>query len=195
MRSRYSVILFALIIGVVGFALCSHFAPREPQYQGKSLTQWLDGGYEDAAVALREIGPAAVPTIFEKLRREHPRWGRRQQYRNIWVKIPAVLQRCFPRPRTAAFDEYRACNVFLDLGPQTIPALVRGLDDRNPGVKLTSAWALGLFHDRGANVDEAVPSLVREMKAPLPEVSKRATWAMSRIRPASVRDPFQGASL
>ncbi len=195
MRSRDSIILIVVVIGVGGVALCSGFAPREPQYQGKSLNRWLDGGYEDAALALREIGPAAVPCIFEKLRREHPQWGHRQQYRKIWAKTPSFLQPCLPRPRTAAFDEYRACNVFLDLGPQTIPVLIRGLDDRNPGIRLACAWALGLFHDRGANVDAAVPSLVRETQASLPEISKRATWALSRIRPSSAPDALQGASL
>ncbi len=49
-----------------------------PLYEGKTLHQWLDAGYQDSARVLYEIGPPAADSIFVKLKCEHPQdglWG------------------------------------------------------------------------------------------------------------------------
>jgi HEAT repeat protein len=188
MWRRYGMGVLLAVIGAVGIGVLVGWAPNEPAYAGKSLNQWLDGGYEDAAVALREIGPDGVPCILAKLRREHPRWGRRQNYRKLCEKMPGVLQRHLPRPKSAAFDEYRACNALVDLGPQAIPAVSAGLQDDNPAVKIACAWALGVFHQRGANVKAAVPALTRALQDSRPEVRERAAWAIARLESGGVTE-------
>jgi len=35
--------------------------PAEPAYAGKTVDEWLDAGYEDASMALHEIGTPAMP--------------------------------------------------------------------------------------------------------------------------------------
>src|SRR5947208_10828699 len=61
----------------------------EPVYAGKPLSSWLDEGYEPMSMALHEIGPAAAPFIFSKLRREDPAYGLWSQYSKIWRLTPA----------------------------------------------------------------------------------------------------------
>jgi len=184
MWRRYGIGALLVVIGSASVCALVLRSPGEPAYAGKSINQWLDGGYEDAAVALREVGPDAVPCILGKLRREHPVWGRRQTYRKLWQKVPGFVQRYLPQPKAAAFDEYRACNALADLGPQGIPALISGLEDGNPAVKLACAWALGVLQERGAKANAAIPALTRALKDSHTEVRHRAAWAIARIEPA-----------
>ena len=174
MWRRFGIGALLLVVGSACVLALVRMSPTEAGYAGKSINQWLDGGYEDAAVALREVGPDAVPSIFAKLRREHPRWGRRESYRKLWQKSPGFVQRYLPQPKAAAFDEYRACNALVDVGPQAIPALTSGLADGNPAVKIACAWALGVFHERGAKVKGAIPALTRTLNDSQPEVRQRA---------------------
>ena len=119
--------------------LPAYLRSPEPVYAGKRLTQWLDAGAEPAGMAVHEIGPAATPWILKKLRWEHPRWGRWQTYEGYWRRVPAVARRALPKPRVAAYDEYRAATVLLEVGPQVVPQLTAALKENNPAVRITCA--------------------------------------------------------
>ncbi len=158
------------------WALNSPGAP--PLYEGKPLDQWLDAGYEDCARVLYEAGPPAVDAVFSKLKREHPRYGRWGRYRSAWQKCPAFCQKLLPRPRASGFDEWRACNALLAIGPQAIPSLRTSIRDRHFLVRAVSAQALGLLQQRGANIRSALPALQVALRDRDPAVRHQAAFAL-----------------
>ena len=171
--------LFGVILGL------SRATPRmnEPVYAGKTLDQWLEGGYEQASMALQEIGPPAAPYVLAKLRCEDPRCGSLQKYRDLWRRLPPTLRKIFPRPKAANFDELHACSALLELGPRAVPFLSAGLKDYNPVVREVSAHALGSLRHRGNDIRIALPALVQALGDPSAEVRTRATWALDNNEP------------
>jgi hypothetical protein len=144
--------------------------PKEPHYGGKTVTQWLDAGYEDCSMALQEIGPAALPFILNRMARAEPpritwlRWARRW---NFYQKTPACN-----------LDENRVCSLALELGPKTIPLLAQGLESRHANIRAVSARALSIWRDRGKNIQVAVPVLTRALKDANPPVRMWAARAL-----------------
>src|SRR5579862_2573371 len=58
---------FLLLVGLVWLIHALSSSREEPVYAGKTADQWLNAGYEDASLALQQIGPPAVPFILGKL--------------------------------------------------------------------------------------------------------------------------------
>jgi hypothetical protein len=144
MRRRGLVALVGVLLALLvcyGLGL----KDREPVYEGKPLSQWLDAGFEDASRVLNEVGPAAADSIFAKLKREHPKFGYRARYRVVWEELPGFCRRVLPRPRSAAFDEWRACHALLAIGRPVIPVLTQRAQDSNPLVRAASVQALAAF--------------------------------------------------
>src|SRR5437016_3504256 len=88
----------AIIVAVLGsYAL----RPREPSYQGKSLSEWVDllytTNHTQAMNSIGAIGPKAIPFLFEQARHEDPAVQR--FYRAIWPKLPAFLRQRLPTPK------------------------------------------------------------------------------------------------
>lgn len=131
-----------LLAGALAVALFAWPHPREPVYAGRPITAWLEGGYEPAAMALEEIGPAALPWIFRELRHEHPRWNYWKPYRRIRQAMPRPLGNILPSARLTGFDEERAANLLIGMGPPALPALRAGLHDSNPTVRAACLLAL-----------------------------------------------------
>src|SRR5512133_1717285 len=180
---RYAGML--VLVGLIA-AVAAMFLTRPRQeivYEGRSLDNWLNSGFEDASRAMHDIGPAAVPAIFAKLRREHPRLGYWQRYRVVWQKLPLFLRGPLPKPRTVCFDEWRACQVLTAIGPRAIPPLVTSLRDRNPVVRATSAQALAWFGERGVDLRKALPALRDAAQDPNPEVRRQASRALVYSHP------------
>jgi hypothetical protein len=172
----------AVLLGAAFVLAFSGFGHREPSHAGKPINQWLDNGFEDASMALHEVGPAAAPCIFDKLRNEHPRYGRWQKYGALRQKLPATFQVVLPRAKVVSFDELRACSALLEIGPGVIPALASGLNDASPAVRITCAWALALFCERGKDIGVALPNLVRASNDGNSEVRERAASALRIFR-------------
>ena len=84
----------------------------EPVYGGKPVSQWLEGGYEQASLALQEIGPPAAPYVLAKLSREDPRHGSSRKYQRLWCKIPLAFRNILPKLSAGNFDELRACEKY-----------------------------------------------------------------------------------
>jgi hypothetical protein len=129
----------------------------EPVYAGKTITEWLNGGYEPAALALQEIGPSSVPWIFRALRNDRPTINYGAGYAKIRQHLPSCLVRMFPYPRTSKFDELRAANLLIGMGPPVRPALRAGLADSNPAVRSACWMALNGFEPKKATVPQRLP--------------------------------------
>jgi hypothetical protein len=157
----------------------------EPTYSGKTVNQWLDAGYEDALMALHEIGPPALPYVLSKLAREDPRYGSLAIYGKFWKRTPALLRQLVSKPRPTNFDETRAYGALMELGPRIIPLLSSELQCRNPAVREVSAHVLGAFCQRHKDIQRAVPVLTKALQDPNGDVRKRAAWALNlKVFPA-----------
>jgi hypothetical protein len=175
--------LLGLVASCTLFWVVSGIAAKapEPAYAGRPVREWLDGGYEQISMAMHETGPSAAPIVFSKLRRDHPVYGSWAKYRKLWRSIPGVLRRFMPVPKSASFDELTACNALLDIGPQVIPCLARGLEDHNEAVKLASVMALKHFCQRGSNITPAFLQLARATLDPNATVSQEAASALATL--------------
>jgi hypothetical protein len=140
----------ALLALVSLFALFGSPPARQPVYAGKTITEWLDGGYEPAAMALEELGPSAVPWVFRALRRDHPSIDYQAAYAKICRCAPARIVPVFPRPRATGFDELRAANLLIGMGPPVLPALRAGRRDGNAAVRAACNMALSTLEPKGA---------------------------------------------
>lgn len=176
---KYVLWAVALLAGSAIFMVALSRS-REPVYGGKTISQWLDSGYEQTSFALQETGPAAIPYIFRKLRAEHPVYGYRARYGKWRQKTPAALRSVLPKPPAGNFDDLRACQALLELGPGAVPGLAAGLRDRNMAVQLASAWALGLLSERGVRVEGTRSELARLARSEDPNVRQRAAWALDK---------------
>lgn len=179
------VVAFAAIFGL-------HFvasSAREPSYGGKSISQWLDGGYEDAAMALQQIGPAAGPYVLAKLAREDGRYGTSVAYGRFWTKLPMRLRGIFPKARTGNFSDLRATSALLELGPPIKPLLRSHLADGNPAVRIACARTLGILAGQGSDIGTALEPLSKAARDPNAVVAATARAALSELEGRAAARP------
>jgi len=146
-----------LLAGLLSFSILVWPRAREPVYGGKPITEWLEGGYEPAAMALEEVGPSALPWVFRKLRHEHPRWDYWKPYVKLRQAVPRPFTHLLPSPRLTGFDEERAANLLIGMGPSALPALRQGLQDGNPTVRAACQMALAAVQPKTASVTQPPP--------------------------------------
>jgi hypothetical protein len=154
----------------------------EPVYAGKTISEWLNAGHEDSCQAVHEIGPPALPFILDKLAREDPQFGSNSPYFKIWRGMPGAIRRVLPRPGSTNFDEDRACNTLLELGPAVIVDLTQTLTSPNRAVREVSAHVLGVLKQRGKNIGVAVQALEAASCDSCPQVANRAKWALRGLQ-------------
>jgi hypothetical protein len=216
--------LAALLGLVVVLGVLYGTGPREPAYQGKRLSQWLEvsdrdqEAREQATTAVRAIGREALPTLLNMIGRK-----------DSWLKRRLLAwdqQRDSSRLGLAgaARDRRLAAAGFQMLGPAAKPAfpeLARLFQD--PELAQTVGWAIltvgpeaiavlrgGLLNSNvairyasasalssaGTNGAVAVPDLIRALKDPHYAVRAAAAGALGRLHcePARVV-PTLAASL
>src|SRR5690349_17412541 len=81
-RRLRTITVGILLAGVLGLVIWRAARPREPVYEGRTLSRWLDHhvastaarppygtpGWKEADKALRTIGTNAIPTLLQMLR-------------------------------------------------------------------------------------------------------------------------------
>ena len=86
MNKRLRIIIGLLLASVLGLLVWQAPGPREPVFEGRTLTSWLDHhvatsaasppynspGWKKADEALRSIGTNAIPTLLEMIRAKDP---------------------------------------------------------------------------------------------------------------------------
>src|SRR5688572_3500398 len=121
-----------------------HWLTREPSYEGKPLSYWLEragsGNHdretaETATHAVKQIGPRAVPSLLKLLYEENPFW-------HEWVdKVPGLKD--LSADDAAARANQTAIRGFAILGDDAqsaLPYLARML--AQTGTTERAAWAL-----------------------------------------------------
>jgi len=163
---------------------------REPLYQGKPVSAWIeelgDNSYA-AARALQEIGPGAISPLTRALERKPSGWL------NACAAVLSHSPR-FLRPKLAAYYaaitrrgsqiprlRIAAAQVLGDFGPvagKATPALVEALSDANATLRLNAAFALGKI---GAKPELAVPALAGRLDDPTEGVRMYAAIALKKF--------------
>ncbi|MDB6022642.1 MAG: putative lyase [Pedosphaera sp.] len=143
--------------------------PREPSYQGKSLTVWLKQaepreGYElseanpEAINAIREIGTKAIPTLLKFAAAKDTRLIK------FLLKLEEKQSLISLHLRSQTDLESLAAYGFFALGPDAknaVPGLAVLLKDDDAAVRSTAAYCLALI---GSAAQAAVPDLINELE-------------------------------
>jgi hypothetical protein len=177
MHRHWTISAIALIV-VVSCLYVAASRQQEPIYGGKTVTHWLDAGYEDCSMAFHEIGPPALPFILTAFGRAETSRAVRPLPPAAWKRIPG-LKRLFPHIPEHNLDEDRVCSLALELGPRTIPMLAHELENRHANVRAVSASALSIWRDRGKDIRVALPTLTRALNDPSAPVRM---WAARALR-------------
>ena len=180
MRRNCAIVAGLSAVAAMVLLLASGRSNPQLSFEGKPLTQWLDNGFEDASRALYEIGPASASCIFEKLKTEHPEYSTRARYAAVFQRCPPVCRKFLPNPKRAGFDEHRASEALLAIGPAVVPVLSDALvRDDSFLVRSVSAQTLLRFQQRGRKIECAYPALRRALDDPDPEVQKTARLVLA----------------
>ena len=168
MQKRVQIALAILLVAVVGMVGWTTFSFREPMYQGKSLSKWLEGynpqpstvplverpEWQQADRAVRHLGINAIPTLLRVLRARDALW-------NLTLLRLAAKQGLFI-PYTSA-PERNMCGAmaFASLrgnASNSVPALVQ-IYKENRSKESRSAVTIALGNI-GPAAGRAVPCLL-----------------------------------
>ncbi len=129
--------------------------PKEPSYNGRSLSQWVEGlGYTyfygapldpEAPDAIRQIGAQAVPHLLQWIAYEPPPWRLRlaqfcRTTRGIKWAAPTMEG---ARQKNRALWAGLALECVGPEGRKAIPALVRIFSETNAACAYRAAYSLG----------------------------------------------------
>ena len=207
MRKRVYIALAILLVILAGVMAWLGLRQREPVYQGKRLSVWLEvlnrewkPSHPDdrLAQAIRHIGTNALPVLIERLH------GQDTELKRLLVAW-ADKHECF-RFRFKSAEERRieAIGGYQALGPLArgqVPRLSDMLDhDPFLNARHAAARVLGFI---GPDARMAAPALLRATKDKDSGVRTCAFFALGRIQPdteiaipvlvAGLDDPYPGA--
>jgi len=134
MQNRVKVAFAILLILIFAIAAWFLLQPREPQYQGRSLSSWLDEynragtwDVEPASTAIRAMGTNCLPFLFAHIKHNPSRL-------TVKLIVLASKQR-FLRLPFYGTERYRSASIVAlrALGPQASPLCPELLDlTKNP---------------------------------------------------------------
>jgi len=147
----------------------------------EALTDQDRGLRVQAAITLGEIGPSAkeaVPALFEALKDPKTYEASMRALERIGfdskVAIPELIE-------ALKYEDLRtyAAQGLLDIGPETIPELIRALEGDYGPVQAYAAWILGKM---GPDAKAAVPALTDALWDRDKQVRGTAQWALQEIK-------------
>jgi hypothetical protein len=181
MRKRVQIalaVVLVMLVGVIGWQVL-HL--REPGYQGKPLSHWLESqarnGYlnDETEGVIRQIGTNGIPTYLGMM-----------AYKESPIKLRLIAH--LPQQWQDRFHPHRVENNRLlgayglsVLGKEaksSVPALTDLLNDKNPDVRYSAVYALQCL---GPVAREALPSLINCLKDPEFKVQSEAIMCLGNI--------------
>lgn len=205
--SRKTIIIWSLIIlGVIGIGMQDHLSnPKEPSYQGRSLSGWLNESDElKAREAVAQIGTNAIPFLLKSvasedssLKKKLLKLARKQSVINFNIysaqakqfeamtafellgakAAPAIpaLEKLFESDGTTI-----AAGMSLAvIGNESIPVLVKGLTHTHWHVRHSATAALAYLETDAVS---AVPNLLVALNDTNRVVRSAAAWALGEIK-------------
>jgi HEAT repeat protein len=207
MIKRVHIALAVLLVMLAGVIAWQAMRQREPVYQGKRLSVWLEvlnrertPSHPDdrVAQAIRHMGTNALPVLIERL---HGQDTRLKQLMVAWTdkqeRFPFHLKSA-DQCRSEAISGYQALG---PLASSQVPRLTDMLEhDPFPNARQAAAQVLGFI---GPEARGAAPALFRATKDKASGVRSAALFALGRIQPdaemtipvlvAGLDDPHPGA--
>jgi len=165
------------------------YLDREPEYDGRSLSYWLDdllsGSFEHGATetyqALREIGSPAAEALVQSLAATDS--PLRRHYRGLRSLLPASLNSVLPRERLAAADaRNNAFSGLCQMGSTARWQTSALTELLGHGDKQVRVYAILVLASIGADAKTAEPALVQAGRDP--ELSSYVREALSQIAKA-----------
>jgi len=171
MRKRVQIALAVLLGAILGVLVWQIFRFREPVYQGKRLSVWLEqygtnhwsagqSGDLDkqAEIAIRQIGTNAIPLYLGMMTTTE--WPLKIK---LMAHIPRQLLAGF---YTRSVYEYRilCADGLIALGEEAksaVPALINLLNHRDPDLRYPAVFAL---RSLGPVASDALPSVIAHLK-------------------------------
>lgn len=139
-------VLAVVILALLGWVLIPMAEPV-PVWHGRTIHYWMaefSHGDKEADLALVELDAAALPTLRRYARARDTAITRAKI--KHWSKLPAFLQNRLTPPVSAATLRGRATQAYRLLGATAAvdaPLLIRLLEDADPQVGMSAAYALG----------------------------------------------------
>ena len=185
MKTRSVIITATAVLALIAVLAVWRFFEREPEYNGRPLSYWLDrvlvGDFtENPMHALKAIGPPAAPPLVHALTTTDS--PRRRYYTGLRSKLPASLNALLPQQRLPAPNARN--NAFSALcftgaaGKAQVPELIQLLRHNDKQVRIYATLVLAGI---GPDAQSAIPSL--QEAAAGPDLSGYVAEAMRRINP------------
>ena len=171
-------------VAAISLVLAALVHPREPVHESKPLSYWVEQLQQrrriDAELAMRRIGPKAIPVLLAKIKRHNSRF--QILYRKMWPKLPANIQQRLraPSPPKDELLMKRIAFALSKLGTPAIPGIIGSCHDPDANVRLVTVDALRLI---GAEADTAIPTLIQLVHDPNAEVRNNAVSALYDMGP------------
>jgi HEAT repeat protein len=191
----------ALVVAgvLVAITLAVVRRPREPVYDGETLSYWMEHYHRASAGSLMLVNPSAREAVRTAGTNALPyliQWMKRPARGSGDVNCPSWALHGFevlgPEAKPAIpelVDLLGKCGNYPDLalaaiGPDAVPAITNVLaTNRNFRAHFAACGALSCM---GANAESAVPCLVGCLKRPYPGVAARALAAVGHNRPGEI---------
>lgn len=184
-QRKFIWIALGLVVVLAGLVVLVW--PGKPVvYQGKDVWEWTwqlhspnPPAREAAATALREIGPAAVPPLLQKLRTDASALRKLREW--LGARVPGAMGRGMTKnlkPISFASSRSMAATGLKALGTNAsaaVPALLKAMHDPDSQVMWDAAGALG------AVGETAVLGLIPLVEDPLPQRRRAAIYALGEI--------------
>jgi hypothetical protein len=187
MRKRVHFALAVLLVILAGGSTWQGLREREPVYQGKRLSFWLESvykavgnqdGVDRAEQAIRHIGTNALPALIEGL---HARYTPLKQTMVEWVQKQKLVHFSFKSAYQRRFEAILGYEALGPLASAQVPSLMDTLtNDPSPDVRQDAAQALAAI---GPEARLAASALFHAAKDTNNGVRNRAFIALGRIRP------------
>ena len=155
---RRTISIAGAAIGVLVALLVVLAVQPQPEYQGKTVGEWVwdyaltnrQGLHEPPTTAMQHIGPRAVPLLVTELQRQNADFDKHRLKFRLWVAAPNWIRDIMrwsepPFLGDAYMVRESAATILGSLGAQArpaIPSLRAALNDPTPHVRLQAAYAL-----------------------------------------------------
>jgi hypothetical protein len=192
-RRKLIIVLPLACAGVIALFVWKSVPPPEPVYRGKPLRVWLDEwranefpttnwatrsdkAKQEAADAVRAIGPDAIPFLLKSLRFKHP--SIKSRLREI---IPARWHSALHLNYGPYDSQIPGMDGFAILGPLGAPALPQLIKLGQDGEANHSRWAVGALGSLRSAGDPAIPFLIQSLTNADWQTRQMAAWSLCTI--------------
>lgn len=176
----WSAALFIVLL--LGWLALSLSPSREPQFQGRDISLWLEDYAAHKQVpfdqALQATGTNALPYVVQELEKNESLW--RLKYRQLWNKCPASLQKVLPAPKPQ-FEVVYGANAISYIGTNSLSPAIALLQHRSPTVRQAAAWGISALRRQSPTVNQAIPALTTALSDSEPQVRFNALLALKEM--------------